>query len=288
VTPTGRTAVFGLIGQPIAHSLSPSIWNHLFAEHQMDAVYVALPAPPDAGGAALATSIRTLGLAAVNLTIPHKTAILPYLDELSDAARRAGAVNFVRCVDGRLLGDNTDGGGFMLSLSLEHGLIVKDRRTVILGAGGAARAVAAELAYSGAAEVVLLNRTAERAHQAVVDLRAALGSAGRALAHGSLTADSYARRAAKADLVVNCTGGGARGLINGFDPTILSSDAVWSDLNYWDDRPPLLQLHRDRQLKTQDGLMMLVCQAVLAFQAVSDARPDPRQVFDALNKGWLR
>ncbi len=280
---SGSTAVYAVLGHPVSHSRSPLLWNRLFAEHQLDAVYVALPVAPDVGGAALAEAIRSLGLQAVNLTIPHKTRIVPYLDELSPAARRAGAVNVVAVRDGRLVGDNTDGGGFFLGLSLEHAWSVAGKRVTLLGAGGAARAIAAEALHSGASAVVLLNRTVERAEQVIEDLRGAPDLADGILVAGPLDAPSYADQAARADLVVNCTAGGADALIASFDPWALRDGAIWSDLNYWSADPPLLQLHRDRRLPVQDGRMMLVCQALLAFQAATGKSSDPRVVAE-----WMR
>ena len=158
---SGHTRVFGLVGHPVRHSLSPRMHTALFEKFGMDAVYVAFVVDPNQASR-VADAIRVMDLVGVNLTVPFKELILPDLDTITVAAEEAGAVNVVIQVDGVLVGYNTDGEGLISSLNEEHDFDPTGTHCVILGAGGAARAIAASLAVSGAESVVLLNRTEER------------------------------------------------------------------------------------------------------------------------------
>src|SRR5690606_30051374 len=155
---TGEAAVVGVIGWPVAHSLAPLMHNRAFAHLDMNWVYVPFAVRPENLEAAVA-GLRALSVRGFNVTIPHKTAIIPFLDQLTPAAAAIGAVNTVINRDGWLVGDNTDGLGFLQSLREEAEFDPAGSRTVIVGAGGAARAVAVSLADAGAARVVIANRT---------------------------------------------------------------------------------------------------------------------------------
>ena len=164
----GTTRLVGIIGWPVAHSLSPAMHNAAFAALGLNWAYVPLPVPPGAVEDAL-RGLKALGFAGANVTIPHKEAVIPYLDEVTPAARAMGAVNtlLVRREDGtaRLVGDNTDAIGFLEDLRAA-GFDPAGRRCLVLGAGGGARAVVYALAQAGA-QVTLHNRTPRRA-QALV------------------------------------------------------------------------------------------------------------------------
>lgn len=159
---SGRTRVCGIVGWPVEHSFSPAMHNAAFAALELDYVYVPFPVPPSNLPGAV-TAVRDLGLAGVNVTIPHKTAVLPLLDELSREARLTGAVNTIVNRSGRLIGDNTDGKGFLRSLVENAKFLPSGKTALILGAGGAARALAIELALAGAKKLVITNRSQERA-----------------------------------------------------------------------------------------------------------------------------
>lgn len=149
---SGSTRLVGVIGWPVSHSRSPAMHNAGFAALGLDWVYVPLPVPPEQVSAALA-GLRALGLAGANVTVPHKQAVIPYLDRITPAAQAAGAVNtIVVCDDGALLGDTTDGYGFLMDLA-DHG-IQAPRQAVVIGSGGAARAVVHALSEAGSAVTV--------------------------------------------------------------------------------------------------------------------------------------
>ncbi len=158
----GSTVVLGIFGDPVEHSLSPRMQNAAIAAAGINAVYVPFHVEKGAVGAAVA-AVRALGLLGVNVTVPHKEAVLPYLDAIDAEAEMIGAVNTIvnRC--GRLIGYNTDGQGFLASLRSDLAFDPGGRKAVVLGAGGAARAAVAALAKAGAAAVTIVNRSRDRA-----------------------------------------------------------------------------------------------------------------------------
>ncbi|MDQ3946916.1 MAG: quinate/shikimate dehydrogenase, partial [Actinomycetota bacterium] len=158
-SPGGRTRVAGVIGDPVGHSLSPALHNAAFAAAGLDWVYVAFPVPHGRGGAAVAAA-RDLGLAGLNVTMPHKADAAAACDELTPDAGALASVNTVVIrPDGRVLGESTDGAGFLAALA-EDGIEVAARRVLVLGAGGAARAVVLALGRAGAAVTVAARRPA--------------------------------------------------------------------------------------------------------------------------------
>lgn len=182
----GKTLVHGIIGRPVAHSLSPAMHNRAFAALGMNRVYVAFEVSDIAAAVA---GIRGLGLAGLSVTIPHKEAVIPLLDEVDPVAAAIGAVNTVVCEDGRLVGHNTDWIGANRALAREMELA--GSRVVLVGAGGAARAVGFGLKEAGAG-VVVVNRGRERGRALARDLgcdfvplEAAAGLAGDALVNAT-------------------------------------------------------------------------------------------------------
>lgn len=169
-TLTGATTVVGIIGDPVAHSLSPLMHNCAFRALGLDWVYVPFHVARSDLSRAIA-GLRALGVRGVNVTIPHKTAVMPLLDRLTPAAIAAGAVNTIVNDDGELVGDNTDGIGFVRSLRAEAAFDPANTRVLVLGAGGAAKAIAVQLADSGVRRIVIANRTPERAQQLAAHIR---------------------------------------------------------------------------------------------------------------------
>jgi shikimate dehydrogenase len=150
------------LGYPVEHSRSPAMHNAAFDAMGLDYRYVAFAVPPPALRDAV-RGLRALGMVGANVTIPLKELVIPYLDDVSEEARMIGAVNTIVSRNGRLLGHNTDAQGFLRSLREDTGVTAKGGRFLIVGAGGAARAVAAGLAMSGARGVVVVNRSVQRA-----------------------------------------------------------------------------------------------------------------------------
>jgi len=276
---TASTATYAVIGQPIRHSRSPEIHNALFADHHLDAVYVAIEvALVDASS--LGAALRTLRLAGANLTVPFKEAVLGALDHVDDEALAIGAVNTVVRDGDRLIGLNTDSPGFLGSVRQAWGDVTAGSTAVVVGAGGAGRAVAAALADGGAAEVRIVNRTLARA-ESVAERLSVRWSDTRFVA-----TDLQGLDAACAGAEVLVQAASAAGSLSDRLPLRrLERDAVVVDVNYGAASEPLLHAARGQQLRGMDGLPMLAWQAALAFRAFTGIDVDPGLVLDRLLRG---
>ncbi|MDQ3574637.1 MAG: shikimate dehydrogenase [Actinomycetota bacterium] len=259
--PTATTRVAAVIGRPVAHSLSPVLHNAAFAALGLDWAYLAFEVAPGEAGVAVAGA-RALGIDGLSVTMPHKEAVVPALDRLSATAERLGAVNTVVRVGSSLVGESTDGQGFLDALRDDQGFDPAGRRCLVLGAGGAARAVALALAGAGAAEVVVVGRSPERVATA-------------AAVAGPVARPGVGEEASSADLVVNATPIGMAGHPAGppVDPALLSRGQVVIDLVYHPAVTPLLAAARERGAVAAGGLGMLVHQAAHAFRLWTGQHP---------------
>ena len=230
----GHTRLFGLIGSPVGHSGSPAMYNYSFARNGIDSAYLAFDVPLDKVGDAVA-AIRTLNFGGFNITMPDKGEVCKYLDEISPAAKLIGACNTVAIEDGKLIGHNTDGIGFVRNLK-EHGVDVKGKKIVLLGAGGAATAIAAQTALDGAAKLTIFNWDDDfykKGEAIVARLKDTVKGCDASIKH---LEDAEALKAAVADcdILVNATRVGMapqedRSLI---DPSMFRPDLVVADTVY--------------------------------------------------------
>jgi shikimate dehydrogenase len=270
------TACFG---QPVAENPTGAMQEAAFRALGLNWRYLTIEVPP----ARLADAVRgarAFGFRGFNLTIPHKVAVIGHLDDVVPDAALIGAVNTVRTEGGRLIGESTDGKGFLRGVRVDAGLDPRGRRVVVLGAGGAARAIAAELALAGAADILVVNRSRERAEAMVSDLAARAGAPIRRESW-----EGVWRVPAEADLLVNATSIGLYPDVNamppvdlaGAAPHLLVCDAVFN--------PPetrLLAAARARGLRVLDGLSMLVYQGVIGFRLWTGQDPPEAVMKDAL------
>lgn len=266
----GGTALLGVFGWPVQHSLSPAMHNAAIADLGLDLVYLPFAVEPSGLGVAL-RALPALGVRGVNLTIPHKEAAIAYMDELEAGARALGAVNTVRVDAGRLVGTNTDGEGFAAPLRAV-GFGCRGCRAVVLGAGGAARAVVRQLVDDGA-RVTVVNRSPERAVSlvnAVVGGRAEVVSAADVARAKSVVTG--------ADLLVNTTPIG----MSTHSPEALPIPPEWLrgatfvyDLVYRPALTPLLLAAESLGCRTLGGLGMLVHQGAAAFRFWTGLTPRP-------------
>lgn len=260
-TLTGAARLAGVVGWPVAHSRSPSLHGFWLAEHGIDGAYVPLPVRPEDFAAAMAALPR-LGFRGANVTVPHKEAALAVCARLSDEARRIGAVNtLVADETGALEGRNTDGFGFIENLKAgARGWSAADGPAVVLGAGGAARAVVVALLDGGAPQIRLLNRSRDRADRLAADL-----------GDRRVAVSDWARRAdllAEAVLLVNTTSLGMKGQPPlELDLARLPGAALVNDIVYVPLETPLLAAARARGHRVVDGLGMLLHQARPGFAA---------------------
>ena len=252
---SGHTRLAIVIGDPVRHSLSPVIHNAAFAACGLDWVFLACEVPEGRVPEALAGAVA-LGVEGLSVTMPHKAAVAAVVDELSGTARLLGAVNCVARHGERLVGHSTDGDGFVDALAAEAGWSPAGARCVVLGAGGAAKAVVLALADAGAAEVAVVNRTPRNAVAA-----AALAGARGRLAEPGEVGDF--------DLVVNATPlgmTGRRGAPMPLDPQLLQPGRLLVDLVYEPAETALLAAARERGVRAFNGVRMLVHQAARAFE----------------------
>jgi shikimate dehydrogenase len=272
-TPDARTTVVGVIGSPVGQSLSPLLHNAAFAALDLNWISLAFPVAPGQVPAAL-NGMRALGVAGLSVTMPHKAEVATLMDSCSEVAAQLQAVNCVINQGGTLHGANTDGDGFLASLRRAAGFEPAAKRCLVIGAGGAARAVTHALGRAGAADVAVVNRTPERAGP----VAALAGPAGRAVA----TVD--AAQVAQSDLVVNATPIGMAG-VAGVDgaaaaagglageseqwlvaPALMHAGQVVTDLVYAPRPTPWLAASAAAGATTVDGLGMLVHQAALQLE----------------------
>jgi len=260
---SGSSRVFGIMGHPVRHSLSPAMQNAALQACGLDGVYVPFDVRPERLGEAVA-GLRALGVGGVNVTIPHKTGIVQYLDELDESAEAAGAVNTVKNDNGRMVGYNTDGDGLLRSLAEDFAFSPKNSSVVIIGAGGAACGAIAALCRAGARRIEIVNRS--------VDKAASLAAAMEERYPGTVLAvtgfgTGLAPILQGAGLVVNTTSLGMKDeTIAGLEPEALHHEAIIYDMVYAPPVTPLLLEAQRLGLRHANGLGMLAAQGELAFR----------------------
>lgn len=259
------TTLVGLFGWPVTHSISPQMHNAAFVARQMNWRYLAFAVPPDRVPAAVA-ALPALGLRGVNVTVPHKQAVMPHLQHWTPAAEAIGAVNTIVVEkDGQLTGDNTDGAGFIADLQA-HSVEPEGKRALVIGAGGSSRAVVYGLADAGVESVKILNRTVTKA----VDLAATMQSYFPEISiNGASFPDDVTASSQGADLIVNCTSLGMEPRIEGLpweENVEFREDQIVYDLVYNPAMTRLLQLASTDGATAIGGLGMLVYQGAIAWE----------------------
>ncbi|WP_457615127.1 shikimate dehydrogenase [Methanopyrus sp.] len=260
-----ETNVVGLIGHPVEHSLSPVMHNAAFKELGLNYVYLTFDVPPEKLEGAVRGAVD-LGIVGLNVTIPHKEAVKGLCDELDRDAELIGAVNTVRLSQDKIEGFNTDGEGFLLALREEADFDPRGTKSVILGAGGAARAVSFKLATEGADEIVIANRTVERAERLAKELEKKVRVKARAI---GLNGKEIGRELRDADLLVDATPVGM--YPNEDEPPLVTADQmhenlIVNDLVYNPPKTRLLEEAEKAGATPVSGVGMLVYQGALAFE----------------------
>lgn len=279
---TGRTKNLGVIGYPVEHSLSPTMQSAAIEEMGLDYSYVAMPVRPEALEEAV-RGMSALEFIGFNVTIPHKMKILPLLDALDENAKMIGAVNTVRIQDGKLTGYNTDSIGFITALK-KRDFAIRGKRAVLLGAGGAARAVLWGLIAQGVASLTIGVRNPDK----VKPLLAAFA------AHLSISLfhweeEAFRSALEKADLVVNTTPLGMAPHIEAMAPVdwrLISPQAFVSDLIYVPETTKFLRMARENGNRTMNGEGMLVEQGAAALKIWTE-REAPTQLMTKVLREML-
>ena len=253
----------GIIGYPLGHSVSPAFQQAAFDHHGLDARFEVWETPPDALREVVA-GLHAPDALGASVTVPHKAAVIPFLDRLSEPAQRVGAVNLIVNRDGLLEGHNTDTTGFLRALREDGAFDLAGKRVLLLGSGGAARAVAHVLLEQGVAALTIANRTVERARQLVADLGDGAALSAVSLEPSDLAVDGGWH------LIVNCTTLGMRHSAGEKRSPIPSasipSGALVYDLVYNPQQTPLLREAKRAGARTLGGLPMLIYQGAEAFQ----------------------
>ena len=265
---TGNSQIFGIMGCPIEHSLSPIMHNAAFEAMGYPAVYVPFQVKSEDLGKAT-MSLRALGVAGVNVTLPHKGAVIEFLDEIDQSAKQIGAVNTIVSRNKKLYGYNTDGAGFMLSLRKDGHFDPAGKKVVIIGSGGAAAAVALSLAGAGVRRLVIANRNKNRAE--VLAKRVVKHFERETLPVGLDESRALYWLIRESDLLVNATSVG----LNPKDKLELNPNSLHSKLFVYDlvyRETALLKSARRKGLKALDGLGMLVSQGARSFELFTGKR----------------
>ncbi|MFZ7945474.1 MULTISPECIES: shikimate dehydrogenase [Bacillaceae] len=259
--------LYAVLGDPIGHSMSPVMLNDLFSFYQMDAHYLPFQVKPEDLGDAV-KGLRAIGVGGFNVTIPHKSAIIPFLDVVDDLAASIGAVNTVVNEDGKLIGYNTDGPGFLKSLN-PYVPSVSGQRILVIGAGGAARGIYFAMAQAKPMVIDIANRTLERAVKLIEDCPYDSSSKALSLKEASENIGEY-------DLIIQTTMIGMSPKISAQPLSLdkLREQSIVCDIIYNPLETQLLQDAVSKGARTQTGVDMFVYQGALAFEKWTGIFPD--------------
>lgn len=253
-----ETVLYGVIGDPIRHTRSPRMLNLAFRETGVNAKYAAFHVAPEQLGQAIA-GLRAFGFGGLNVTIPHKVQVMQYLDEIDEGAQAIGAVNTIVNRQGRLIGYNTDGIGYVRSLKEEAEPELAGKQIVVIGAGGAARGILWALGRERPAAIHIVNRTWEKAQELALSLDGPLSA---------MRWDDLPDVCRDADIVINTTSVGMAPNIadTPIDAAWMKPGAIASDLVYNPLTTTFLQQAAERGCRTHGGLGMFVYQGAYAFE----------------------
>jgi len=258
----GQTKLYGIVGEPVEHSLSPIIQNAAFEYLKLNCIYVVFHVKQTELKSAI-NGMRSLKIHGFNVTMPHKTSILPLIDEVEKTAAKIGAVNTIKNFNGRLIGYNTDGVGALKALE-KNGVSLSGKKIVVLGAGGAGRAISYALA-SGVEELVILNRTELKAQRLVEELQV---ESKAAITYGQLNDETLRRTLKDANVIINATSVGMHPYENEtpINKKLLNADVTVFDLVYSPLKTKLLKEAEAQDVKTLNGLHLLVHQGAESFK----------------------
>lgn len=259
---SGSTMIYGIFGHPVEHTFSPGMQNAAFRKLGIDACYVPFGVHPDRLGDAV-RAVPAMGLKGLNITVPHKQNVIPFLDGLSEEAALIGAVNTIEVKQGTtLIGHNTDGRGFLRSLKENAGFNPKGRRFLFIGAGGAARAVGFSLAIAGAERIAFIDMDRNKADSLANDIRTKVNVNAEAIG-----VEGLFEHASGSHCLINATPLGLKKA----DPLPITGENIHKghlvcDLVYNQPMTLLLKAARARGARTMGGLGMLLFQGVIAFE----------------------
>ncbi|HFI0791265.1 TPA: shikimate dehydrogenase [Streptococcus suis] len=282
MTIDGYTRLAAVVAKPIKHSISPFIHNMAFQDTGVNGVYVAWEIPEEDLAVTL-ENIKRYDMFGINLSMPYKQAVIPYLDSLTPAARLIGAVNTVIHKDGKLIGHNTDGIGFFKSLENLRGFQVDNKRLTILGGGGASTAIIAQAALDRAKEITIFCRqqSLERTQASIAPITQATGVPMKILVNDD--SKLMQEEITKSDLLVNGTSVGMDGVSLPVPASLQFPEKLLvADVIYQPFETPLMKLAQSQGNPTINGLGMLLFQAAEAFQAWTGKEMPTDLIWDQL------
>lgn len=275
---SSKTKMICLMGHPVGHSKSPIIHNAELKKSKTDAVYVAVDIKPENLKQAI-EGFKAMGFLGANVTIPHKQEVMNYVDELTDEAKNIGAVNTLYFEDDKLIGDNTDGRGFVISLMKDGRFDPKDKNTLILGAGGASQAVSTKLCLEGIKELFIYEINKSRGEH----LKKHLEELNSGVKLSLVNLEELNEIAKKMDLIVNCTPVGMKEsdplLLDG---SVFNKNQFVFDLVYNPEKTKLLEKAEESGAKIINGMGMLVYQGALSFEKWTKEKPDTNAMFKVI------
>ncbi|WP_050180955.1 shikimate dehydrogenase [Domibacillus robiginosus] len=264
--------LYGVIGDPIGHSMSPDMHNDSFSALQIDAHYQPFHIKSEDLKTAVA-GMKAIGLSGFNVTVPHKTAIMPLLDEIDPLAQAIGAVNTVVREENRFIGYNTDGEGFVRGLNEEYGSSVLDKKIAIIGAGGAARAIYYTLSQQGSIRVDIANRTPEKAEELKNRCPYPVETV-------LLSLEELEKQLGHYDILIQTTSIGMSPKVSETPISVanIRPDAFVSDIIYNPAETMIMKEAKKQGARVQNGLKMFVYQGALAFEKWTGVLPDPKRM----------
>lgn len=265
------TDLYAVIGNPIAHSKSPEIHARFAAQTGQSMHYDRLLAPID-GFADIVTQFRQQGGKGANITVPFKMEAHALATVLTERARAAGAVNTLKFEQDAILGDNTDGAGLVADITRNAGIVLRNRRVLLLGAGGAARGVILPLLAEHTAELVIANRTVSKAEELAEMFRT----------HGIVNASTFDAINGQFDVVINATSASLSAELPPVSPGVFARGALSYDMMYAKEPTVFLRFAAQAGALTRDGIGMLVEQAAESFFLWRGVRPETTPVLAAL------
>lgn len=282
----GHTQLACLIGHPVSHSFSPYIHHFLAKEYDVNLKYTCFDVEPNKVKEAL-EGIKALGIIGSNVTIPHKIEVMPYLDEIDKNAEIIGAVNTIKNQKGKLIGFNTDGKGFVHSV-LNEGHILKGKHVMVLGAGGASRAIVVELAAHGVGKITICNNTLEKAEGLAKQVRENFSNVEVCTMPLSVTT----KELEEVQVLINTTplGMSSRKDFSPIEESVIPpSDLVVCDIVYTPHDTKFLKWAMAHELKVVHGIGMLINQAIASFEIWTGVKVDAyEKVYELLlDKGVI-
>lgn len=262
--PTVNTKLVILLGYPLGHSVSPAMHNRVFAKLGLDFCYMPVQVTAD-NLKAVFTGLTKMNVAGFNVTIPHKIGIIEHLDALDPLAATIGAVNTICIKDGKTVGYNTDGQGFIRSLENEGGISVRDKCIFLVGSGGAARAIAMTLAFQGAAKIFIANRTLSKAKSLAREINEKIGNCAEAV---EVLPEKHREIIQSCDILVNGTNVGMHPRVEELpiEAESLLHHLVVADIVYNPHTTRLLATAQAKGCRIVHGLGMLIHQGAAGFK----------------------